>query len=137
MVTTESVDAIARARPNGIPGFNGCATGTTMVGHGKPGLGKEMTVAPVESRVPVARGKNIRVSHSAGTWIVDLRVGWGTAVFTPLGTPIPHALGLIIARRRPTVGLAHLIPGNRESVGGRLAGDGQITDFGRHARIVV
>ena len=66
MVTTESVDAIARARPNGIPAINGLATGTTMVGHGKPGLGKEMTVAPVEPRVPAASDINTRGSHSAG-----------------------------------------------------------------------
>ena len=136
-ITTESVDAIARARPNGIAAINCLATSTAVGVERLPRDWKEMTVGPVEPRVSAARERNTPGSHSAGTWVVKQRVGLGAAIFTPLGTPVDHALGLIIARRRPTVGLAHLIPGNRESVGGRLAGGGQVTHLGRHARIVV
>ena len=99
MVTTESVGAIARARPNGIRGrANLCATSrSTQVIHGKPGHWKEMTVVPVEPRVPVSGNAPGSGRHSAGTWCVDLGVGLRAAIFTPFGTPIHHALGLIIA----------------------------------------
>ena len=139
MVTTESVGAIARARPNGIRGrANLCTTSrSTQAIHGKPGHWKEMTVVPVEPRVPVSWNAPGSGRHSAGTWCVDRRVGLRAAIFTPFGTPIHHALGLRIAWCRPTVGLTHLILRNRESVRGRLASGGQITHFGKHSRIVV
>ena len=130
-VVRQGVSRAARARPNGTPeGANLCATASSTVAvHRPPGHWKKMTVVPVEPRVPVTHAR-CSGRHCAGTWGVDLRVGLGAAIFTPFGTPIHHALGLVIARRRPSVYLTHLIRRNWESVLGCLASGGQITHFG-------